>query len=101
MVGNVQKKVTKDEACVKISSLIQTVANGAGAVAITDHGKVITVLVSKQEYEWLHACAKQGAPSERRPRGAIILDDNDALDQARIRVREDFENALSKTASEL
>jgi prevent-host-death family protein len=101
MVTRIQKRVGKAQAREEFSSLIEAVASGAGAVQITDYGKVAAVLLSEKEYEWLCACAKNNAVPKRNPRGIFVLSDDSALEQASKEISEEFENSLKKTASEL
>lgn len=101
MAANIQKRVGKAQAREEFSLLIEAVANGAGAVEITDYGKVAAVLLSEQEYEWLCACAKKNLQPKRDPRGFFVLADENALEEASREIAEDFENSIKKTASEL
>jgi prevent-host-death family protein len=101
MASKVPKRIGKAQAREDFSSLIESVANGAGAVQITDYGKVAAVLLSEKEYEWLLACARNHSESRRSPRGLVVLTDANALDDASNQVKEDFESSILKTASEL
>lgn len=101
MVAKVQKRVGKAQAREEFSALIEAVAGGAGAVEITDYGKVAAVLLSEREYEWLCACAKKNEQPKRKPRGLIVLTDDNALEDASKQLRADFEASIRKTADDL
>lgn len=101
MATRIQMRIGKAQAREEFSTLIETVANGAGAIEITDYGKVAAVLLSEKEYEWLCACAKKSAQPRRDPRGFFVLSDDLALEEASRQIAKDFENSIKKTASEL
>lgn len=101
MTARIQKKIGKARAREILPSLIETVASGAGAVAITDYGKVAAVLLSEREYEWLCACARKNAQPKRDPHGFFALSDDLALEEASRAIAADYEKSINKTASEL
>lgn len=101
MATRIQKRVGKAQAREEFSALIEVVVSGAGAVEITDYGKVAAVLLSEKEYKWLCACAKNNALPKRNPRGIFVLSDDFALEQASKEIAEEFENSLNKTARKL
>jgi prevent-host-death family protein len=101
MARKIQKRIGKAQAREEFSTLIEAVASGAGAVEITDYGKVAAVILSEKEYEWLHACAKKNGPPLRDPHGCFILSDDLALEEASRGINADFENSIKKTAREL
>lgn len=101
MASRVQKKIGKSQAREEFSTLVESVASGAGAVEITDYGKVAAVLLSQKEYQWLLACSKRNAQPKQSPRGLVVLMDDNALEDASKQLATDFENSISKTASEL
>jgi prevent-host-death family protein len=78
-VRRIKKRVGKAQAREEFSTLVEAVASGAGAIQITDYGKVAAVLLSEKEYEWLCACAEKNAHPKRNPRGYFILADKHAL----------------------
>ncbi len=97
----IQKRIGKAQARDELSTLIEAVNSGAGAVEITDYGKVAAVLLSEKEYEWLCACAKKNATPRREARGIIVLSDDTALEDAAKQLAADFDASINKTASEL
>ena len=99
--GKIQKRIGKAQARDELSALIEAVNAGAGAVEITDYGKVAAVLLSEKEYEWLCACAKKDATPKREARGIVVLSDDNALEGAAQQLATDFEASVNKTASEL
>ncbi len=101
MATNIHKRVGKAQAREEFSTLIESVASGAGAVEITDYGKVAAVLLSEKEYEWLQACAKKSTQPKRSPRGLIILADDKALEDASKQLAADYESSIDKTVSGL
>lgn len=101
MASKIHKRVGKAQAREEFSTLIESVACGAGAVEITDYGKVAAVLLSEKEYEWLLACARKNTQPKRSPRGLIVLTDDQALQEASKQLAADYESSISKTASEL
>jgi prevent-host-death family protein len=101
MATRIPKRIGKAQAREEFSALIEAVASGAGAVEITDYGKVAAVLLSEKEYEWLCASAKNNAPPKRNPRGFFVLADDSALEQASKELSAEFEKSINETASEL
>lgn len=101
MGTRIQKRIGKAQARDEFSTLIEAVNSGAGAVKITDYGKVAAVLLSETEYEWLCACAKKNATPKRDPRGVIVLADDQVLEDAGKEVAAGFKSSIEKTASEL
>ena len=101
MTAEIRKRIGKAQAREEFSTLIETVASGAGAVEITDYGKVAAVLVSENEYQWLCACARKNAQPKRDPRGFFVLSDDLALEEASREMEEDFENSIKRSASQL
>jgi prevent-host-death family protein len=98
MVSKVAKRIGKAQARDELSTLIEAVNNGAGAVEITDYGKVAAVLLSEKEYEWLCACAKKNVTPKREARGIIVLSDDNALEDAAKQLAADFESSITTTA---
>lgn len=101
MAAKIQKRIGKAQARDELSSLIEAVNSGAGAVEITDYGKVAAILLSEKEYEWLCACAKKNATPKREARGVIVLADDTALEDAAKELAADFDAAINKTARQL
>ncbi len=101
MASKIQKRVGKAQARDELSTLIEAVNSGAGAIEITDYGKVAAVLVSEREYEWLCACAKKNAIPKREARGIIVLSDDNALEEAAREMAAEFNASIIKTANEL
>jgi antitoxin (DNA-binding transcriptional repressor) of toxin-antitoxin stability system len=101
MAKRIHKRIGKAQAREEFSALIETVASGAGAVEITDYGKVAAVLLSENEYQWLCACAKKNGEPQRDPRGFFVLSDERALEQASREVAVDFDKSIRKTGQEL
>lgn len=101
MATKIHRRMGKAQAREEFSTLIESVASGAGPVEITDYGKVAAVLLSEKEYEWLLACAKKNTLPKRSPRGLIVLFDDKALEDTGKQLVSDFEDSISKTASEL
>ncbi|HEY9678443.1 MAG TPA: type II toxin-antitoxin system prevent-host-death family antitoxin [Drouetiella sp.] len=99
MSNKVQKRVGKAQARDELSTLIDAVNSGAGAIEITDYGKVTAVLLSEKQYEWLCACAKKHAHPKREARGVVLIADENALDDAAKVVASDIEESIRKTAS--
>jgi len=101
MAARIRKRIGKAQAREEFSTLIEAVADGAGAVEITDYGKVKAVLLSEKEYEWLCACAKRIAQPRRNAHGVMSLIHDKALEDASRDVAADFERSIKKTAREL
>lgn len=101
MASKIQRRVGKAQAREAFSSLVESVATGAGAVEITDYGKVAAVLISEKEYKWLCTCAEKSTHSVRDPRGYLILSDDVDLEEVSRQVAADFEKSIKKTAREL
>lgn len=101
MAAKNQKRIGKAQAREEFSTLIKAVAEGCGAVEITDYGKVAAVLLSEKEYEWLCACAKRNVEPLRDPRGFFILSNDLALEEASREISADFDNSIKRTASQL
>ena len=101
MEQKIQKRVGKAQAREEFSSLIESVASGAGPVEITDYGKVAAILLSEREYEWLCTCARKSTRPKRDPRGFFVLKDEDALESASKKIRKDFDSSIAKTAESL
>lgn len=101
MPSRIQKRVGKAQAREELSTLIDAVNNGAGAVEITDYGKVAAILLSEKEYEWLSACARKNRSPKREARGIMVLCDDNALADAVRELAADYDASLSQTASEL
>ncbi len=99
--SKIQKRVGKAQARDELSSLIEAVNKGKGPVEITDYGKVAAVLLSEKEYAWLCACANKSTPLKREARGIIVLDDDQALEDASKDLAAEFDASIAKTASEL
>lgn len=97
----IQKRVGKAQARDELSALIEAVSTGAGPVEITDCGKVVAVLVSEKEYEWLCACVQNAAIPKRDACGVISLSDDNALGNAARQLVADFDASIAKTASEM
>lgn len=100
-VSEIQKRIGKAQARDELSALIKAVASRAGAVEITDHGKVAAVLLSAKEYDWLCACASKNANPKRDALGIIVLSDDSAFDDAAKHLIADLDASIKKTASEL
>jgi len=101
MATKIQKRIGKAQAREEFSSLIESVTTGAGAIEITDYGKVKAVLLSEREYEWLCACAQKNPQSKGTPRGLVVLTDDQSLEEASKQIQSDFEESINKTAREL
>lgn len=99
--SKIQKRVGKAQARDELSTLIDAVNSGAGAIEITDYGKVAAVLVSEKEFAWLSACAKRNLSPKREARELMSLSDDDALEDATREIFADFDTSLSKSASQL
>jgi hypothetical protein len=97
----IQKSIGAVEAREKLPLLLEGVIRGAGAVEITDLENRAAVLVSKQEYEWLIACAEKNPQPKRDPRGFFVLTDDYALEDASAEISVDFEKSMARCASEL
>lgn len=100
-MAKVPKRVGKAQAREEFSSLIEAVANGAGAVEITDYGRVAAVLVSDEEYKWLCSCANNATQPKRKARGVVTLADDNALADADKQLKADFESSLKKGVRKL
>lgn len=96
----IQKRVSKAHAREQFPELMESVANGMGAIEITDGGKVAAVILSKPEYDWLCACTRNAKP-KRSPRGLMIFSDSAALDDASEKVRAEFEDSIKRLANEI
>lgn len=101
MANKIQKRIGKAQAREELSALIDAVNSGAGAVEITDYGKVSAVLLSEKEYNWLCACAERNASPKREARGIIVLSDDKALENSAGQLATDFDASLNKSATEL
>jgi prevent-host-death family protein len=101
MASKIQKRVGKAQAREEFSTLVEAVASGAGPVEITDYGKVAAVLLSEKEYEWLCACARKSSQPKRSARGLVVLMDDSALKEAGKALAADFDNSITRTASQL
>jgi prevent-host-death family protein len=101
MAKKIKKSVGKAQAREEFSLLIETVKGGAGVVEITACGEVVAMLISKQEYDWLCACAKKGAKPQRDPRGTFVLSSDLALEEASREVSTEFENSIENTIYKL
>ena len=101
MATQINKRIGKSQAREEFSALIEAVATGAGAVEITDYGKVAAVLLSESEYKWLCACAQNSPSPKRGAQGLIVLTDEKSLQEASTQVQLDFDESINKTASEL
>ncbi len=95
----ISKSMGKAQAREMFSTLIESVASGAGAVEITDYGKVKAVLISENEYRWLKAAAEKRPVPKLSPRGLISIDGD--LESLSKEIAADFEASIKKTASEL
>jgi prevent-host-death family protein len=100
-MAKVPKRIGKAQAREEFSSLIESVASGAGAVEITDYGRVAAVLVSDEEYKWLCTCANNATQPKRKARGVVILADDKALDDAAKQLKTDFESSMDKAVRKL
>ncbi|MBP7862562.1 type II toxin-antitoxin system Phd/YefM family antitoxin [bacterium] len=100
-MAKTHKRIGKAQARDEFSTLIESVASGAGPVEITDYGKVAAVLLSEKEYEWLVACAKKSDQPRKDPRGLIVLADDKTLEYARKQLAVDYETSITRAASEL
>jgi prevent-host-death family protein len=101
MANKIRKRIGKAQAREEFSTLVEAVASGAGAVEITDYGKVAAVLLSEKEYEWLCACAKKSGQPKRDPHGLFALSDELALEEAGKELAADFEDSINATANKL
>jgi hypothetical protein len=101
MASKIQKRIGKAQARDELSTLIESVNNGAGAVEITDYGKVAAILLSEKEYEWLCACAKKNGTPQKNARGIIVLSDEKAVEDAAKQLADEFNASITKSASEL
>ena len=95
----ISKSMGKAEARELFSPLVEAVSSGAGAVEITDYGKVKAVLISENEYRWLKAAAEKNTTAKRRAWGLLKFDED--LESLSKQVAADFEASIKKTASEL
>lgn len=101
MAAKIYKRIGKAQAREQFSTLIESVASGAGAVQITDYGRVAAVLLSEREYEWLLASSKKNVQPKRSARGLVSILDDLALEEASKQIATDFEESIKRTASEL
>lgn len=89
----------KSEAREQFLPLIDLVASGAGPVEITDYGKVVAVLLSKKDYEWLSAAMQHKPKPKRSLAGsALLLGD---LEEASKQIAAEFEASFERSAREL
>lgn len=101
MADKIQKRIGKAQAREEFPALVESVASGAGAVEITDYGKVAAVLLSEKEYEWLCACAKKNGAPKKQARGIMVISDNLDLEALSKELSTDFNRSINRTASEL
>lgn len=101
MASRIQKRVGKAQAREEFSTLVESVARGAGAVEITDYGKVAAVLVSEKEYEWLRCCEKNQTLPRKEARGFFVLEGDLDLEKESKSVAADFEKSIKRTARKL
>jgi prevent-host-death family protein len=92
----VKRRIGKAQAREEFSPLVEAVARGAGAVEITDYGKVVAVLLSEKEYQWLSLCAQRNGTPKRELCGSLVFDDD--LEKLGDEVAADFDRSLEKTA---
>lgn len=89
----------KSEAREQFLPLVDLVASGSGPVEITDYGKVVAVLISKREYEWLSSTIRQKPQPKRSLAGsAVLLCD---LEKASREMAADLQASIERTAGEL
>jgi len=96
---DLRKKVLgKSEAREKFLPLIDAVARGAGPFSISDRGKAVAVLLSKQEYDWMLAQNKPKTQSRSKPKnpllGSIILLGD--LEEGSRQIAEDIQKSIEK-----
>jgi prevent-host-death family protein len=101
MASRIPKKIGKAQAREEFSTLIESVAQGGGAVEITDYGKVAAVLVSEEEYAWLRSCENNQAKPKKDARGFFVLEGDINLKEESKAIAEDFEKSIKKSARRL
>ena len=72
--------------------LVESLVAGGSPVEITDYGKVVAILLSENEYNWLLQSARQNSRPKRPLRGSIKL--LGSLEEASNELLEDFEASL-------
>lgn len=94
-----KKRMGKAQAREEFSPLVEAVAAGGGPVEITDYGKVVAVLLSEKEYQWLNVCAQRSKSPKQELCGYLVFDED--LEELSREVAADFDKSLKKTARRL
>jgi prevent-host-death family protein len=93
------KRLGKSQARERFLPLVDAVAQGAGPVEITDHNKVVAVLISETDYRWLLAHAEgKPIPSRKLCGSMTIVGD---LEQASKEISDLFLDSIKKSAEKL
>ena len=76
--------------------IVDAVSHGGGPIEITDHGTVVAVLLSKQDYDWMLAQTQNKTLPRKSLRGSItVLGD---LEEGSRQISAKFQESLEKTA---
>lgn len=97
--SSIKRTLGKSEAREQFLPIVDAVAKGAGPFEISDHGRVVAVLLSKQEYDWMLAHTKEKVLPKKSLRGSIIVLGD--LEEGSKQIAAEFQASLEKTASEL
>jgi prevent-host-death family protein len=103
---NLRKKILgKSEAREQFLPLIKAVVEGAGPINISDHGKPVAVLLSKQDYDWMLARTQNESETHNKLRrknslkGSIILLGD--LEEGSREIARDIQQSIKRSAREL
>ncbi len=103
---NLHKKILgKSEAREQFLPLIDAVAEGAAPISISDHGKPVAVLLSKQDYDWMVARMRiksktqiKSQPKNSLQGSIILLGD---LEEGSREIVKMIQKSIEKTGREL
>jgi antitoxin (DNA-binding transcriptional repressor) of toxin-antitoxin stability system len=94
-----KRRIGKAQAREQFAPLVESLVAGGTPVEITDYGKVVAILLSENEYNWLLQSANQNFRPKRPLRGSIKL--IGSLEEASKDLLKDFESSLEKSVQEL
>ena len=93
------KALGKAEARKQFLPIVDSVAQGVGPVEITDYGKVVAVLLSKYDFDWMRAQTLNKSKPRRPLCGLGQLIGN--LEEGSKEINQSFQTSLEKTTNNL
>jgi len=98
-LGRQYKALGKSDARKRFLPLVDSVSQGSGPVEITDYGKVVAVLISKNDFDWMYQQTVNKVMPKRSLYGlGQLLGD---LEDGSKEIAKSMRTSLKKTADKL